>query len=663
MSNIQNSVLRYGGVDIPYLRTEKFTQEPVWSADGTDLLYTHFVIGVSGILNSCFLKNNMDPSCWIEASRPVLLQRGRQLYFYVGGTQLVPPPDPITTTGNAPSGNEVVSSPAYHNPVNSACVASGATLTPALDAHLGPKPIRLDIRQIRGGTYAIYYEIETWVPYCVGGGTPAMILSNRWESSLEIDSKYFYTRTTNGTLVMNGQWLATNPAPSILNANSLLVLPPLFKSWKREVVRFNLSSDQLTLTYSIQDRQQYVSIPQPAVNIEASYAEICPAPQFAMAATAPALMNLMQQNMDVTISGDPNTQIPNSYPTGSPVNPDQLKYYLMQIMFNLVFSRIQFPFTGPGTVWKKGSNDSYQAIVHFELREDVMQPIVGCRVVALKTRSTTGSPTGSPAVWQSNAFAATMVAQPLLLTDMVNQIATQPISIGNWATFLLLVNIAPQDPCGGGNIPTAYGYYSPYSTTVYSSYTSTALTNIGSTYQSTVNLAYSNANRNYPFTDYTATVDYCTDNHIIQLPVMYNVETSPPGTTAASSVFCQTASPTSKKIIHWRASRLGSWPKAPRPDSVDTYGGALPSDRMLNYTFGVGEVELSNDGITRHYSISGVYEIGMARRVQWDIVNSVLSTICNPVIGSSLYGNADASYPTNNFVSGILCTGLSPGNT
>ena len=144
---------------------------------------------------------------------------------------------------------------------------------------------------------------------------------------------------------------------------------------------------------------------------------------------------------------------------------------------------------------------------------------------------------------------------------------------------------------------------------------------------------------------------------------MYDVETEGPGTTAASSVFFKTASTTSRKVVHWKASRMGAWPKAPNLNAVDTYGGSLPSDHMLNATFGVGEVELSQDGITRHYHTCGTYEIGMARRVQWDVPNTVLSTICFQIIGSSTYGDADSSFPTNNFVSGILNQGPSPGNS
>ena len=673
--DIINSVLRYGGVEIPFLRIEEFKQEPVWSADGTDLLYTHITVAVSGVINACFLHGNMDPACWVEASRPILLQRGHQLDLFIGGVQIIPPAGPTNPNYEAPTtGMELLASPSYTNATGCISPGQGTQVNvngypPPLDAKLGPKPITLDIRAIRGGTYAIFYRIETWVPYCANNGNPGAqsILSNRWESVLDIDQDYFYTRTTNGTLVMNGQVLEAYPAPTILNNNALLILPPLFKNWRRQTLRFSLSSDQLTLTYSIVDRQQYTTIPRPCVHIEATYAEIAPAPQVQQGY---ALLNVEQQNCDVTVHGDPSTFVANSYPTGNPVNPDQLKYILMQIMFQIVFSRIKHPFTTAGSDGKLPMSGSAQYITHFELREDMFQPIVGCRVVAFVSRDLTGNPLNSSATWQSNIFNQTDVASPILIDDMLQQLPTQPISVGNWATYLLLCSVAPQDPCAGGHIPAVYGQYTPYGTEVYSSQTQSGQTTTGTGYQQIVNRSYSCANYAFPFTEYTATVDYPTDFHTLQLPIMYDVEQgTTSGTTRASAVFCQTASPTTKKVVHWKASRIGAWPKAPSPTQVDYYGDSTPADRVLrSVPLSVGEVELGHDGLTRHYQISGMMEIGMARRLQWDRANTIISTITNPVIGSSVYGDQDAGFPTTTlsgsggFVSGILGSGQSPGN-
>ena len=657
-TDIQNSVLRYAGIDIPYLKTEKFLQEPVWSADGTDLLYTHIVIGVSGVLNSCFLNGN-DPSKWIELNRSPLLQRGGQLYFFIGGTQVMPPAGAMTDDDTEPTtGHELVASPAYKNPSHD----SGTNIGAMLDAKLGPKPIHLDIRAIRGGTYTIYYEIETWIPYCFGGGTPSAVLSNRWECAVELDKDYFFTRTTNGILVLNSQVLQDGKTPSsILSTvpNNTLIFPPLFRTWKRDVIKTTLSSDQLTLTYSIVDRQQYVSVPKPAIHIDATYAEITPAGNAPN--TGIAFLNVQQCNIDVTVTGDPGTQIPSSYPTGTPTNPDRLKYTLLKIMWQVVFSRIQFPFPRPGTAFK----DTGEMITHCELREDLFKPIVGCRIVSRKTRSQTQNIFGSSANdpdWTQGVFKSTMIGAPILLDDAIAQIATQPVSLGSWATYLLLSSVDPKYACGTPTVPEVSGNYLAPPTTVYTSQIVTTNTSIGTAGATLATTSTSNATYNYPFTDYTATVDYHINDHVVQLPTMYDVEQmTTSGTTKASSVFCQTASPTSQKIIHWRASRLGAWPRAPKPSAVDVYGGSLPADRTISQVIQMGEVELSNDHITRHYSLSGQYVIGMARRLQWD-ATGILSTICNPVIGSSTYGDIDASYPTSGFIDGILNAGPSPGN-
>jgi hypothetical protein len=432
------------------------------------------------------------------------------------------------------------------------------------------------------------------------------------------------------------------------------------------VIRFTLSSDQLTLTYSIQDRQQYLAIPRPAVRIDATYAEITPAGNAqASSGIGFANQNMMQVNMDIAIIGDPNTQYPDSYPTldgTGACNPDVLKFTLLKIMFQILFSRIQFPFLTESPFGKDKPLQNGTFITHFELRENVMKPEVGCRVMGLKTRTKVTNIYGSAATWTGTVFDATMVAQPVYLDDMIAQVATQPISIGNWASYLLMCSVVPRDPCYGGATPGSSSQSAAMGTVVYTSQVSTTQTAIGTTYTEKNNLDFSNANYTYPFTEYTAFVDYPTDNHILQLPIMYDVEKgTTSGTTAASSAFCQTASPTSQKVVHWKAKRLGAWPKAPKPSAVDFYGDSSPTDKVLRYTPQFSEVEVQHDGITRHYTIAGVYEIGMARRVQWDVPGTVLSTICSQVIGSSTYGDADSSFPTNNFVDGILNSGTSPG--
>ena len=66
------------------------------------------------------------------------------------------------------------------------------------------------------------------------------------------------------------------------------------------------------------------------------------------------------------------------------------------------------------------------------------------------------------------------------------------------------------------------------------------------------------------------------------------------------------------------------------------------------------------DGVSRKYETAGVYEAGMAIRLQWDqpgaiptAVNPITSDVWETTIASTSIGSA-SMYPTSLFVSGII---------
>jgi hypothetical protein len=667
-----SSILQYNGIQIPFIKTEKFSQESVWSTDGVDLLYTHITIGISGVLHKCFL--GIEPGDWVEQNRPALLQRGGQLYFILNGQQVFPPPNICSPNTSEPTGNELVASPNYENP--SKIATSCGSHTPqysSYDSKLGPKPVLLDIRQIQGGSLTIYYEIETWLPYCCANcGAQSeivpLVLSNRWESTIEIDKDYFYTRTTNGVLVINGQYSDKEALVlSTLSAGTQIILPQIPNNWKRESVRFVRSSDGLTVNWTIVDRQQYVAMPRPCAVIDASYTEISPAN---MGENTPglALLNMQQLNMQVTVAGEPSYDYLGDpdFKTPMPIvkGVDGLKMYLMQVMFSIVFSRIQFPFiqtnNGNGTPNEWADNCF---ITKFELKEDVMKPIVGCNVTAFRSRPLSSNSL-APVKWKDNVFALTSVGQPIKLPDIINQVSRQPTTLSNYAQYLLIQTIASSYPCYNAELIAVEGgepNIIPYNTNVYSTMLTTAtLDSAGSnTGQNNYSVNFSQANYQFPFTEYSGDVNYVTDNHYIVSPIMYDINQA----TDNSVEFSQSAPPTSRKLVHWKASRMGSWPKAPSPTSLDLYGDSSSRDKVLNYQIGLAETELLHDGLSYHYVINGVTEIGLARRLQWDVPTGTISTIVNPVIASSVWGDQYSTYPCSLFVDGILDAGPSPGNS
>lgn len=149
MASAGDSILQYGGVSLPFVKTDKFIQEVVYSPDGVDSIYTKITIGVNCVLSECIL--GKDVPTWHRESRPILMQRGLQLFYVVDGQRVYPESDNPLSDG----GEEVVSAPYY------SWDDEIADFQNHTDAKLGPKPKRFEIKEIQGGTWIAYYEIET----------------------------------------------------------------------------------------------------------------------------------------------------------------------------------------------------------------------------------------------------------------------------------------------------------------------------------------------------------------------------------------------------------------------------------------------------------------------------------------------------------------------
>ena len=653
-----DSILSYGGVQLPFVKTEKFVEETQYSPDGVDSIFTKTTIGVGCVLSECLLGE--DVPTWHRRVRPTLMQRGHQLYFIIDGEQVYdytanpPASNPLTVAGE-----ELTAAPDYYHDESGVPTEEWGT-----DAMLGPKPKRFEIRQLQGDTWIAYYEIETYIPYCAEDSTPAMFLSNRWEIDLSIDQNYFKTRTINGTLVLNGQYQGYNDQVYTEYAiwemmDNQIVIPSLPNRWKRETIRLARSSDGLRVNYVIVDKQQYSAMPRPATEIEATYTETSGTPGL-------ATMNIVATEMQILIKGEPNE----SYDPTDEDAPDQNKYDLMKLMFQLAFTRIKFPFTLPDTdeTWEE-----QEMITYFQLKEDLFRPIVGCTIRSLRNRKLTSHPIGKNQDWQSDVWALTNVGQPLKIADIQDDIARQPTNIGSYGLYLVAAAAIKDNPLGSGTVPldncgltnerainldfTDEGYYG--NTEIYSTILTTGSTDLASGYYDvhTDNydgqLAYE-----HPFTDYDIDVAYITNNHAMQLPIMYDV-----ASTEASCVYATTAAPTTKKVITWTASRLSKWPVIPNPENAQEMTASPDNDKLLNYTISFKHAELLEDGLTRKYSVGGVYEVATEKRMQWDVEDGKIYTSVNPRT-NDYWDTSVNAYLTANILTGIVGYGTeAPGGS
>src|SRR5689334_14931458 len=130
-------VVTDNAVELSYIRTKAIDDEPQYSDDGTEYLYTRRVLTVQAVVNSTLLPSLAGESSTQTMARVkhLLEVPRKQLWFYVG--------------------NDIL----FQSP------AVGAMN----DAKWGPFPRHCNITQVGGTqTYIVDYQIETFMIECPG---------------------------------------------------------------------------------------------------------------------------------------------------------------------------------------------------------------------------------------------------------------------------------------------------------------------------------------------------------------------------------------------------------------------------------------------------------------------------------------------------------------
>lgn len=241
-------------IELPYVHTKQIIDEPLYSDDGTEYLYTRRFVHIESVISSTLVPSLSGESSTQTMARikHLLETPRRQLYFYVGTDLLFQSPGPQPQPGSV-DGN-------------------GNPLPPVIaDAKWGPFPRGCTITRI-GGTqsFNIDYAIETFVQECPGQSPenpPPEYLSHRWQESISIDERAYSRRTRTGKIVTRSDFY-TNP-------DSLrgIVTPRLLPGFRRITSEYVLQSDGLAMQYTFVDQEVFIEPPAPAFKAEGEYIE------------------------------------------------------------------------------------------------------------------------------------------------------------------------------------------------------------------------------------------------------------------------------------------------------------------------------------------------------------------------------------------------------
>jgi len=254
------SQMSYDGITIPYLMTTEFAQSAVYDDSNTDRYLNKFDIKVQGVISTDYinlldpgntLANSGNPADLMDEIRTKLLTPRKKLTFTINGVDLIPNID--------------------------------AQVAP-VDARNGPLPQTCSLVRLTNSSFLITYHVIAHFfenNRIIAGdpdgqvvNTPSnSILNNRWTETVDIDNTNFSTYTREGKFVISSNNLNSNIADELRAQAALLALEDGFI---RESSRYSLSTDGLTMTYRIVDKEQFKMPPFPAFEAEGEYYESSP---------------------------------------------------------------------------------------------------------------------------------------------------------------------------------------------------------------------------------------------------------------------------------------------------------------------------------------------------------------------------------------------------
>lgn len=226
----------YNGVNLEIVRTNTIRRVPVFTDDGVDYLYTHWVIDVDAVFNPQATSINalgLPVKGFLPAATDVNIR------------QLLTAPRKQLIVRNSDAG----------------VILTSPLLTNSCDGNNGPIPSDIcSVERIVGTkSFMVHFVVETWVNECPAN---PIIFAHRWEQEMDVDEDQVSTRTIRGQAVFNGaRLLALGTVPDQYRQD---LFHPCPAEYQRQDVQVVADSDGNRVDYSIVDRQKTVDFPSGA---------------------------------------------------------------------------------------------------------------------------------------------------------------------------------------------------------------------------------------------------------------------------------------------------------------------------------------------------------------------------------------------------------------
>lgn len=262
------TVLTYNGVSIWGCVIRNFDDENVADDSGTDVLFRRYRVTVSGYIHGYEFNSGAFGAFFYGADAPSHLPKTaaasgaaqnhvliRELLMAYRKPFKLRLAATVGSSSEVPTGGQVL---LEANPVE----ASQFKVTD--DLNNGPKPISFNIQHVSdNNVLRVEYTIELCRLGC-DQSVYSEVLNNRWSMADDYDSNFFCTRTINGILRIRS---------AKINAHNLrgLVVPALEPGFARENMSFVNSEDGLTLRYAIIDKSVVQASPAPATDFQITH--------------------------------------------------------------------------------------------------------------------------------------------------------------------------------------------------------------------------------------------------------------------------------------------------------------------------------------------------------------------------------------------------------